>query len=873
MKKQYLIICMVGLVLIAPGLAKASIPVIWQADPNGSYLDTNITGNGITRVKLTPDNNYVMVFHYNGGQYGIPTRVDKLDASTGNFVWPDNKDYPGNEDYFKEVQKPGERLSLNGWVDCNGNLYIMGSWSGYTIWKYDPNLETELCSYTGGSGFEYVRNAIDDCEYLYVSGMTGSGSNQGSRLVKLDLDNCNEICSIVSKHTSAKDEYGLGIALDSSKNVFRVGMDSSFGASDHGRLIGHSNIDCSEICNYTVNESNSKITGITIDSDDYVYIAYCYNYTPAGQERTVVQKLVRSGGTASVVWEYIFDDIGMYLPHDAIIKHTENSFYVAFNVRQDSTTLPGIAEFDLDGNLLWKETIDRRGWNLGSGIDAYEDYIYVGLTNDADASQTQVLCLAPEPPCELIPEEIASMDVGHNGAGVVSYDGKLYVWTGYTNYGPTHYNRTAKMEIYDPDANTWSDGADIPQVKSQPACFDLNGKFYTVGGETNPSGSFTNTVHRYDPNADSWTTMNNFPRRIWQGSGVGCGGKAYVFGGATGYGNPLSSVYEYDEASDAWIPKAPMLTGVSYPAAVCSDNKIWVFGGVASFHPTTITKEIQIYDPSANTWESGGDMHWKLNGMQAIVYNNDIWLFASSLYDEGTADWVDNEYAYQFSPETSEWTRHPFPRTLTLPIEPYYGSKLALINGYVYLTHTYDTTTHENSERAFKVKICELALTVAVDIKPGSCPNPLNVKNKGLLPVAILGTEDFDVNGIDMASIRLEDVAPIRSSYEDVATPVVDGNECDCNSAGPDDYTDLTLKFKTQEIVEALGDVNDGDVLSLTLTGSLSDETPIEGEDCVSIVGRFKPFSKGDLNKDGIVNMLDMGIIIKSWLESSIVED
>jgi hypothetical protein len=218
-------------------------------------------------------------------------------------------------------------------------------------------------------------------------------------------------------------------------------------------------------------------------------------------------------------------------------------------------------------------------------------------------------------------------------------------------------------------------------------------------------------------------------------------------------------------------------------------------------------------------------------------------------------------------------------------------------------------------------EVPELTLEVAVDIKPGSCPNPLNVKSKGVLPVAILGTEDFDVNQIDIASIRLEGVAPIRSSYEDVATPVADGtgeatamaseedppctngdcpddppctngdcpddppctngecpptpdgNECQCTTAGPDGYTDLTLKFKTQEIVEVLGNVNDGEVLSLTLTGSLSDETPIEGEDCVSIVGRFKPFSKGDLNKDGIVNLLDMAIITKSWLESSIVED
>lgn len=43
---------------------------------------------------------------------------------------------------------------------------------------------------------------------------------------------------------------------------------------------------------------------------------------------------------------------------------------------------------------------------------------------------------------------------------------------------------------------------------------------------------------------------------------------------------------------------------------------------------------------------------------------------------------------------------------------------------------------------------------VPIDIKPQSCPNPINVKSRGVLPVAILGTAEFDVTTIDPASIR-----------------------------------------------------------------------------------------------------------------------
>ncbi len=124
---------------------------------------------------------------------------------------------------------------------------------------------------------------------------------------------------------------------------------------------------------------------------------------------------------------------------------------------------------------------------------------------------------------------------------------------------------------------------------------------------------------------------------------------------------------------------------------------------------------------------------------------------------------------------------------------------------------------------------------VTIDIKPQSCPNPLNVKKKGVMPVAILGTGDFDVLNIDPATVLFEGVAPIRWAIEDVTTPVAGGEQCDCTTDGPDGFDDLTLKFDAQELAAALGSVNNGDELELTITGNLLDGTPIEGSDCVII--------------------------------------
>jgi hypothetical protein len=132
--------------------------------------------------------------------------------------------------------------------------------------------------------------------------------------------------------------------------------------------------------------------------------------------------------------------------------------------------------------------------------------------------------------------------------------------------------------------------------------------------------------------------------------------------------------------------------------------------------------------------------------------------------------------------------------------------------------------------------ICgEAPIPVYVDIKPGSCPNPLNSKSKGVLPVAICGTPDFNVMDIDPETILLAGVPPIRYAYEDVATPFM-GDLCDCHDLNGDGYMDLTLKFKTQHIVAIIGTTTDREWRTLTLTGNLIGGEPFEGQDCVWIV-------------------------------------
>jgi hypothetical protein len=132
---------------------------------------------------------------------------------------------------------------------------------------------------------------------------------------------------------------------------------------------------------------------------------------------------------------------------------------------------------------------------------------------------------------------------------------------------------------------------------------------------------------------------------------------------------------------------------------------------------------------------------------------------------------------------------------------------------------------------------------IDVDIKPGGCPNPINPKSKGVIPVAILGTNEFDVNNIDPETIMLgregisEGVRPSKYSFEDESTPF-EGRLCNCHDLGKDGYMDMILHFDTQQIVTKL-ELTEAAVSSIPLkiTCNLKGDTStLIGQDCAKII-------------------------------------
>ncbi len=164
-------------------------------------------------------------------------------------------------------------------------------------------------------------------------------------------------------------------------------------------------------------------------------------------------------------------------------------------------------------------------------------------------------------------------------------------------------------------------------------------------------------------------------------------------------------------------------------------------------------------------------------------------------------------------------------------------------------------------------------IEASLDIKPGACPNSFNRNSHGMLPAAILGSDDFDAAQIDIASITLlradgigGSVAPNEgplgphSVLDDVGTPF-GGEPCDCHALGGDGLIDLVMHFSSTELVEALelNDLPADAQVPLIVTGELIDGSPFTATDCIRLV----PI--GDMNGDGDVGSLDLIILLDSF--------
>ena len=115
---------------------------------------------------------------------------------------------------------------------------------------------------------------------------------------------------------------------------------------------------------------------------------------------------------------------------------------------------------------------------------------------------------------------------------------------------------------------------------------------------------------------------------------------------------------------------------------------------------------------------------------------------------------------------------------------------------------------------------CEkTVIMVDIDIKPGSDPNSININSRGVIPVAILTTEEFDAAEVDPGTVLF---GPLGAYPENYALEDVDY----------DGDIDMVLHFRTQDAGIAPEDTE------AVLTGETYEGRKIEGYDSVRVLER-----------------------------------
>ncbi|MBI5216604.1 MAG: T9SS type A sorting domain-containing protein [Ignavibacteriae bacterium] len=202
-------------------------------------------------------------------------------------------------------------------------------------------------------------------------------------------------------------------------------------------------------------------------------------------------------------------------------------------------------------------------------------------------------------------------------------DGKIYAIGGHNGSNPI-----TSVELYDPSTNTWTSKTSMPTARGGVAGGVVNNKIYVIGGE-NQSGTSLATVEEYNPVADTvggspWTTKTSLPQPTGVHAVAVYNNKVYVFGGK---GVPGTVIYNdvqiYDPSTDSWSSGLPMPTARQRLGATVLGNKIYVVGGTNNSNYTNVT---EIYDPLTNSWSVGDSLQTTRNSFGITTLNNNIFV-------------------------------------------------------------------------------------------------------------------------------------------------------------------------------------------------------------------------------------------------------
>jgi N-acetylneuraminic acid mutarotase len=260
------------------------------------------------------------------------------------------------------------------------------------------------------------------------------------------------------------------------------------------------------------------------------------------------------------------------------------------------------------------------------------------------------------------------------------------------------------------DGGTWDLGAPMPVLRQETATSALNGRVYVLGGY-DENRSSTATVEVYNPTTDTWAFAHPLPFAVNHSAAAVAGGLLYSFGAgagqtfvyntsgnswssrasshyvhggtaavgvinnkiyvAGGIGTPSQRELEvYDPVANTWTVKAPMSVPRNHCGGGVIDGKFYVVGGRAGLGSTNA---LEVYDTQANTWSTRAPMPTARSGIAAAVVNNELWVFGGEEADSLHAE------VEVYNPVSNSWRQLP-----NMPL-PRHGIWASVIENKIYI--------------------------------------------------------------------------------------------------------------------------------------------------------------------------------------------
>ncbi len=221
----------------------------------------------------------------------------------------------------------------------------------------------------------------------------------------------------------------------------------------------------------------------------------------------------------------------------------------------------------------------------------------------------------------------------------VAHDGKLYVLGALTGGFPEE-TPVANVLIYDPAADRWIEGPEIPAHRRRGGSGVVvhDDRIYIVGGNTRGHMSgFVLWLDAFDPATGKWTELADAPHARDHFHAVVIEDRIYAAGGrrsAHDKGHAMTfTVPEldiYDIAAGRWTTAdAPLPTPRAGTASVAVDGKLIVMGG-ESMAQERAHDEVQAYDPATGKWENLNALPVGRHGTQATVLDSVVHISAGS---------------------------------------------------------------------------------------------------------------------------------------------------------------------------------------------------------------------------------------------------